>query len=661
MVIALCCIAALASASTAEARSAKTTNIYVSPTGNDRAAGTRAKPLKTLTAARNRARRLLARPGGDIRVLLTDGTFRFQRALRLDSRDSGKGSRRVSYQAAKGASPNISGAIDVGKFTLVDPTLGIYRASVPVGTASRQLYVNGRRAMRARGDTNPNGFVRTATGFKAPDVSMASWQRPGDVELITATQWKMMSCPVQSIAGDQITMEQPCWTNVNVFPYLWSFQLVSRVENAYELLDQPGEWYLDSAAGALYYKPRLNENLRTADVELPVVERLIDGVGTPTKPVRNISFSGITFEYATWMDPSSANGYAADQSGFHLVGGGHQPNLVGHDDDPVRTPGNVSFRFAKNIDFTQNTFVRLGAVALDFDTGSQSNSVIGNRFDDISSAAVQVGGISVADHHPPSSAYRTATNTIANNLIRRTGREFEDSAAIFAGYTTRSQIVHNDIANVPWSGISLGWGWGLVDPGGYLGLPGATPGMWGNYTTPTATQDNLIANNRISKFLLKLWDGGGIYTVGQQGTSPANGTDIVDNVISGKRRLAGGNTIYTDGGSRYVEVVGNVLYDNSQGITDFGPCGLTDSLVLCWVILPYGTDRGGCRTYGDIEYADNYWQNPTPFFDICPYPPHPVNIVDTNNTSIFGASAVSRAKLRQAGLQPAYRNKVGAR
>lgn len=649
-----------ASPSAQAARKSKSAQIWVSPTGNDRAAGTRARPLRTLIAARTRARKKLRAGAGDVDVRLLDGTYRLARTLNFDWRDSGRGRGTVTWSAASHARPVISGSIAIKKFSLVNPTLGIYRAKVPVGTRSRQLYVNGRRAVRARSADNPNGFVRTAGGYEAPDETMASWQRPTDLELITTTQWKMMSCPVQSIVGRQISMRQPCWTNVNVFPPLWSFNLISRIENALELLDEPGEWYLDSQDGWLYYMPRSGEQMRGASVELPVVETLVSGNGTATKPVRNLRFEGLTFAHATWLSPSGADGYATDQSGFHLTGEGHQPNLTGHDPNVTRTPGNVRMVFARKVVFARNSFVRLGAVGLDFDTGSQANSITGNRFEDISSAGLQIGGVDSEDHHPPSSAQLTRDNIISNNQIRAVGREFKDAAGIYVGFTTRSKIANNEISNVPWSGIAIGWGWGLLDPGGFLGAPGATQGQWGNYTTPTASRGNRIEYNRISNFLGALWDGGGIYTLGQQGTSAADGEVIKGNVISGKRRLAGGNIIYTDGGSRYVTVEQNVLYDNSPGVTDFGPCSLTDSLALCWIVLPYGSDRGGCRPYGDIVYDGNYWQHPQTFFEACPYPPYPVNVTETGNLQITGPSAISSKILRRAGLQGSYRKRVGA-
>lgn len=78
---------------------------------------------------------------------------------------------------------------------------------------------------------------------------------------------------------------------------------MTRFENALEFLDSPGEWYLDEEGGWLYYKPQPWQNMRAADVELPVLEALIRGRGTATKPIRNVEFRGLTFSYATWLQP----------------------------------------------------------------------------------------------------------------------------------------------------------------------------------------------------------------------------------------------------------------------------------------------------------------------------------------------------------------------
>ena len=127
-------------------------------------------------------------------------------------------------------------------------------------------------------------------------------------------------------------MAEPAWQNANAFrgpdgePGVWSFWQVTRFENALQFLDSPGEWYLDEAHGWLYYMPYPWQRLRTADVELPVRQALVRGIGSAKKPIRNVEFRGLAFSYATWLQPSGDNGYVSDQGGFHLAGDGHEPN-----------------------------------------------------------------------------------------------------------------------------------------------------------------------------------------------------------------------------------------------------------------------------------------------------------------------------------------------
>ena len=456
-------------------------------------------------------------------------------------------------------------------------------------------------------------------------------------------------------------MRQPCWHNVNVWPPIWAFNLLGWLENAYELLHSPGQWYLDSRHGRLFYIPLPGQRLAKADVELPATQALVDLRGTLARPVSDLRFQGIRFEYATWLGPSGPNGYAEDQSGFYLAGYGHSPKLdkIGHDPNTVPTPGDVSVSYGRAITFTHDDFFHLGAVGLEFGTGSQDNSITANRFDDTSSAAIQIGGTSLTDAHPSHPGQVTRDNLIAENLITSTGREYEDAAGIMIGFTTRSKVEHNDIGDVPWSGIAVGWGWGLLDPGGFPGVPGARPGYWGSFGQPTTSRGNQILDNRIHGFLQVLWDGGAIYSLGRQGVDASDGELVAGNVATGKRRLAGGNVLYTDGGSRYVTLEHNVSLGNPPGVTDFGPCGLTDSLALCAGHASYGTDRGGCRPYGYLDYVQNYWQHPALFLSACPFAPYPVHVTERGNQVVSGPSQVPRAILDSAGIEPGHRASVG--
>ena len=637
---------------------------WVAPDGSDSAAGNASAPFQTLEHARDVVRTDKYRGTCTVNVNIKGGAYRLTAPLSLAPSDSGAEDAPVVYQAAPGESVVISGAEQVSGWTLHDAALNIWKAQGTTTAMPRQLYVNGQRATRARTPDYPNYYIPTDTGYfylyligSDPQIP-PTWNNPTLVEAVTATQWKMMRCPVAEVQDQSnVIMQNPCWTNANVFPAPWNFHLLNWWENAYEFLDQPGEWYLDPTAKTLYYIPRDGEDMTTADVELPVLEKLLDAAGDASTPVSHINFSGVSFMYATWLAPNTSDGYALDQSGFHLIGTDHSANAIGHDPNDAGIPGNVSLAYAQNITFENNTFAHLGAVALNFGTGSQRNIIANNTFNDVSAAAIQVGGIASEDHHPVTPSQLTSDNHITNNLIEYIGQEYYDAPGIYIGFTTRSLVEHNEIDHVPWSGIAIGWGWGLLDPGGFVGLPNGTPYMWGEFGTPSAAMGNQILANKIQYFLEKLWDGGAIYSTGFQGTSILDGQIIAGNVAMHKRPEAGGNTFYTDGGSRFITLSENVSLDNPQGFVDFGPClkgSSFEDLCLLTGVLPYGADMGGCVPYGDMIFDKNYLRDHLDFYNICTndyYPDAPTDMTFTNNVKVSSADEVPASILGAAGRQ----------
>ena len=676
------------------------TRIWVSPRGSDAGAGMKADPYATLTRAQRAERRALRlHPNASVSVILRGGTYRMRQPLTLNASDSGRHGHKVVYRAYEGERPVLSGAVRVpgSAWSPFDKEAGIWRARVGE-VRTRELYVNGSRATRAATSAYPAGF-RPAWNGGGPNsgieylptpqpggLNPASWGDPttwtnvGAIEAVILTQWKAMSVPLESVlpaAGSTpglLRMAEPAWQNANVFrgpdgePGIWSFWQVTRFENALRFLDEPGEWYLDEAHGWLYYMPYSWQDLRGADVELPVRQALVRGVGTAKKPIRNVEFRGLSFAYATWLGPSGNSGYVSDQGGFHLVGYGHEPNEIGHDPDDAGTPGNVSIEYGRGIRFVGDRFRHLGAVGLTLGTGSQHNLVEGNSFWDVGSSALRLSGIAAADHAPPGSAQTSFGNTISGNLISHVAWEYPDAPGVFVGFSSGTKVLGNAIEDVPWSGISLGWGWGLLDPGGFPGLPHAVRQQWGAWETPTPNRNSLVAGNTIREFLGLLWDGGAIYTTGAQGTSTEDGLRIEGNVAYGKRPNAGGNTFYTDGGSRYVTLAGNVSYENPIGKTYLGPPPRAgDPLPYPKAPsegdgVPYGSEIGGCVTYGNIAYLDNSWfeppmkeeieldnlfyglvtagkllpYSPEGFFDVCPYSEggveYPTNLAFSGNT-----------------------------
>ncbi|MBY8879656.1 hypothetical protein [Actinacidiphila acidipaludis] len=268
--------------------------LHVAPDGHGTACTTQSPCA--LDTARDQARKLVPGAAGDVAVELQGGTYRLTGPFRLGVQDSGRPGHPVVYRAAAGQTPVLTGAVRVTGFTRVDAAKNIYRAKVPAGTAARELFVDGVRADRDRGTRDPSGFSVTATGFTTADASYTRWTDPAHVEVVRDSGWKQMRCPLASITpsasgGSDLTVDPACWNSNHTsvphpgFPFngagLPTLDGITWLENAYQLLGTPGQFWIDQNAGYLYYVPRPGEDLAKADVELPQAQQLVDVSGTP--------------------------------------------------------------------------------------------------------------------------------------------------------------------------------------------------------------------------------------------------------------------------------------------------------------------------------------------------------------------------------------------
>jgi hypothetical protein len=377
----------------------------------------------------------------DVVVLLAGGTYRLAATFTLGADDSGVNGHAIIYRAAAGAPPILRGVVAITGFSPTDATQRVWVAPVPPGARSRQLYVGGRRATRARTALVPAGFTRTATGFALGNPAMAVWPDRGRLEVVGTREWKMFRCPVSAVAPTGITVAEPCWSASQAH-----FDAVAWLENARELVDEGGEFFLDEAAALLYYAPRAGEAMASLPVELPVLEELVHAEGTPARPLHDVAFEGLTFAYATWLAPSSADGYVSLQASITLRG---TPVAA------VKPLANVTFRATRAVRVTGCRFMHLGGAALAFDVGARANVVAASHFEDISASAVLIGDVNHLDHHPVDPAQVVADNTVETSYVTRAGAEYLDAPGVMVGYTTRTTIAHNELFDLPSTGISL--------------------------------------------------------------------------------------------------------------------------------------------------------------------------------------------------------------
>lgn len=447
------------------------------------------------------------------------------------------------------------------------------------------------------------------SGFKVPaSYNLKDWHNADNLEVHILRWWYHNIVRVERVSADG--------TNVVLDPVYWTLTTATSdrptwIENAYELLDQEGEWYLDrrgtvdqSGVPTLYYKPKAGETLSSLTAVLPDTEKLLVVKGTLESPVRNLTFSGLTFEYAGWSGPNS-HSYADAQGGTYV-----EPNA----DNFVSVPSAVEMSYSHNILVENNAFRNLGAGGLRIWRSSSDNQVIGNAFHDLSSGGIFIG--SIEDHHAYINDARDIVkdNVVSNNYITRIGADYFDSVAIFVGFTKNTVVSHNEIHAVPYSGVSLGWGWGQPDPGGTQG-----------YTTPTSAQNNRIENNLIYDVGKTQHDGGLIYTLGAQPGTVISGNYVYGNNDGQYDKDVG---IYLDEGSSNIEVKNNVVG---------GPVYWWQSM---WT-----------TSIHDNHIHDNY-------YSVNRSRDHGVNNSVVNNTYVPGgdfASVPGAASIvANAGLEPSY-------
>jgi hypothetical protein len=556
---------------------AATTTLYASPSGT----GTSCSAVQpcSLIAAQAAVRSRNSSMSGDIVVELADGLYRLSAPLRLTAADSGNNGYRVVWRAAPSARPVISGARAVTGWSLADSAKNIWRADVGAGIDTRQLYVNGTVATRARTQVNRADFSATSAGMRFSNTALNylnNLANQNRVEMESVGSFTDRYVRAQSISGNFITMQQPAWNNNN-FGYD-TFASPFRagplyLENAYEFLDSPGEWYINPGTGTLSYIPLAGQSMSNISVELPMLQSLVNVGGNYDAPAHHISFSGITFSGTSWLGPSGNQGYVDQQTGAYIAGTWDWPALTACQSgcpqfEAARPhwsqmPAAVQVSAADNITFSDSQFVNLGQTAVGIGNdanahtsgvglGASNITVIRSEIARNSAGGIVVGGVRADAHHPSDRRMVNRDITISNNRIHDIGVEYRGNVSVLTTYVANATMSQNEVYNMPYSGMSIGYGWGSNDAGGSdhyadRGLYNYQP----RYTTPTTASNNQLIGNYVHDVMQQMTDGGCIYTLSWNPSAMINGNYCL--------RTNGWFGLYFDEGSRYYTATNNVF------------------------------------------------------------------------------------------------------
>ena len=510
--------------------------IWISPKGSDFNDGTCQSPKATLTSALRQAREWRRtednRIQGGITIYMEGGTYAFYEPVFIRPEDSGTKESPTIIRSVGDEKVILSGGISINGWKKQGK---VWVADVPVFNGRpldfRQLWVNGKKAVRARDVEDFEKMNRICSVDEKNEilyVPVVSIRRLIDnkgnlkakyAEMVLHQMWCVANLRIRSVEvqGDSaaIRFHQP--ESRIQFEHPWPRPMVTTdghnsafyLTNARELQDVPGEWYHDIDARKVYYYPREGEKMQEAEVIVPAVETLVRVEGTLDRPVCHIRFEKITFSYTTWMRPSE-KGHVPLQAGMYLTDGYRidpkmQRNYLNHPLDNQgwlgRPAAAVRVVAARQIDFERCRFEHLGSTGLDYEEAVQGGVVRGCLFHDIAGNGLLVGSFSPAAHethlpYDPADRREVCTQQQINNCyFTEIGNEDWGCLAIAAGYVEDINIEHNEISEVPYSGISLGWGW---------------------TQTVNCMRNNRVHANLIHHYAKHMYDVAGIYTLGSQ-------------------------------------------------------------------------------------------------------------------------------------------------
>ncbi len=442
-------------------------NFYVATDGSDSNPGTIDKPFATLERARDAVRKMKSSSafqhmfspqdkGRPVTVMIRAGRYQLSEPLIFGPEDSGTKEHPVLYTAYSDERVVISGGKKIVGWKKAHGKLWKAElADVKSGKwYFRQLFVNGKRVHRAKipnkgyyelvslidPDNREDPINLTGFRFKPGDLN-ADWTNLEDVEILKLFRWGETRLPIAEVDETEhiVTFHGSTSTCGGSRLFDWCGNRYF-IDNVYEGLDSPGQWYLNRKTGCLYYWPLEAEDMTTAEIIAPLLSQLIHFKGDvdARKFVEHITIKDVELCHCDWTLPKT--GY--DETLAEV--------WIPSENNPGGRPtGAICADGALFCSLEDNVIDHVGGFAIELGRGCKDIRIVGNRIFDLAGGGIKIGQPILITNDVD----ETSRTLVSDNCIYDGCHVYPGAVGIWIGQSSGNVISHNEIYDMKYSGI----------------------------------------------------------------------------------------------------------------------------------------------------------------------------------------------------------------
>lgn len=428
---------------------------YVAPSASPEGDGSKNAPFSSIRKAVEVARK----DKYSTTIYLRGGKYILDAPLKLTPED-GHDEKELIIKSYPGEQPVLSSGIPL-ELKWKRYKNNVMRAAVKGNPVMDMLLVDGELRHMARYPNYDKNAVRfNGTSASATDPErVKSWKHPegGYLHAMHSHDWGDFHYRIIGKDEHGELKLEGGWQNNRPMGLHKSNRMV---ENIFEELDAPGEWYYDAREGWLYYYPFPGEEPDKLLFETPQLKHLIEVVGSRSEPVKNITIEGVelTQTVRTFMEhyePLLRSDWTVYRGGAVLFSGTEKCALRNCYIHHVGGNGVFFDRYNRNSSVTGSYLTAIGASAICFVgdvSGVRSPSFTYNEFVPLDKMDRTKGFLN--DNHP-------AYCEVYDNLICSIGLFEKQITGVELSMCRNITVSHNTIYDTPRAGINISEGtWG---------------------------------------------------------------------------------------------------------------------------------------------------------------------------------------------------------